>query len=239
MAEGAVTVSKMADPYETLARWYLRFNGYLGVENFIVHESRPGRVTQHTEFDVVAVRFPYSKEVADFPFPQHEKLEVSDTFIDFVVAEAKPRKIRLHRAWKSNRIGEEDPLAYLIRWLGSFKDESTVREIAENFRTNYSAEKAGYRFRLIYFVGTASRQLPRAIPQITFGEIAEFLIARTLCYSVHGLGPRSHRNQWPKLIKNIWDFAYGTNIAPSEKVERILDLVGREYERFRRKQGTL
>jgi hypothetical protein len=52
----------MPDACETFVRWYVRFNGYLGVENFIVHEPRAGRVNQGTESDILAVRFPYSQE---------------------------------------------------------------------------------------------------------------------------------------------------------------------------------
>ena len=65
----------MAQPTENLVRSYLRFNGYLGVENLIVHEPISGAVPQGAEFDVVAVRFPFSSETADFELPRHSQLE--------------------------------------------------------------------------------------------------------------------------------------------------------------------
>lgn len=34
----------MGNNYETLVRWYLRFNRYLSVENFVVHEHQNGQV---------------------------------------------------------------------------------------------------------------------------------------------------------------------------------------------------
>ena len=43
----------MAHPSETLVRWYLRFNGYLGVENLVVHEPNSGAVPQGDRKSVV------------------------------------------------------------------------------------------------------------------------------------------------------------------------------------------
>ena len=57
----------MADNYETLVRWYLRFNGYFTVESFIVHEATNQRNQQGGETDVLGVRFPFSQENPGFP----------------------------------------------------------------------------------------------------------------------------------------------------------------------------
>lgn len=54
----------MEDKYEKLVRWYLRFNGYLTVENYVVHEARNGRVPRRiasaTAHIVAETRFPGS-----------------------------------------------------------------------------------------------------------------------------------------------------------------------------------
>jgi hypothetical protein len=54
------------DPYELLVRWYLRFNGYLGVENFVVHQTVEGGNVQVGEDDILAIRFPNSRENPGF-----------------------------------------------------------------------------------------------------------------------------------------------------------------------------
>jgi len=51
------------DPYELLVRWYLRFNGYLGVENFVVQKAVKGGNVQAGESDILAVRFPNSRRI--------------------------------------------------------------------------------------------------------------------------------------------------------------------------------
>src|SRR5438128_2340588 len=50
-----------ANRFEALATWYLRFNGYFTTPDFTVHpdfRNQPGG----TDADVLAVRFPHSKE---------------------------------------------------------------------------------------------------------------------------------------------------------------------------------
>lgn len=75
-----------ANRVEKLVYWYLRFNGYLTVENFTVHPDHP---IHETEADFLAVRFPNSKEE-----PEHYKFErdpilVLPNKIDFIIGEAK------------------------------------------------------------------------------------------------------------------------------------------------------
>jgi hypothetical protein len=45
---------------ERLAYWYLRLNGFLAIENFIVHDEGGG--PQRTDVDLIALRFPNRRE---------------------------------------------------------------------------------------------------------------------------------------------------------------------------------
>jgi hypothetical protein len=89
----------------------LRFNGYLTVENYVVHEARNGRVPQGGEFDTLGVRFPYSHEHVDQKLIRNDpKLDDADVsahhLIDFVIAEVKSGKRNsLNGIWQS---GNED-----------------------------------------------------------------------------------------------------------------------------------
>ena len=47
------------DP-EKVAYWYFRLNGFLQIENFVVHPG--GRGGQRTDADQLAVRFPHRAE---------------------------------------------------------------------------------------------------------------------------------------------------------------------------------
>jgi len=46
---------------EQVANWYFRLNGFLSIPGFIVHPDIQ-RPYPRTEADLIAVRFPYSKE---------------------------------------------------------------------------------------------------------------------------------------------------------------------------------
>ena len=46
---------------ERLAYWYLRLNGCLTIQNFVVHPDK-GR-EQKTDVDILAVRFPHRAEL--------------------------------------------------------------------------------------------------------------------------------------------------------------------------------
>lgn len=45
---------------EKVAYWYFRLNGFLQIENFVVHPERRGG--QRTDADLLAVRFPHRAE---------------------------------------------------------------------------------------------------------------------------------------------------------------------------------
>ena len=99
----------MEDKYEKLVRWYLRFNGYLTAENYVVHEARNGRVPQGGEFDTLGVRFPFSREHVDQKLirndPKLHDTEVSaHHLIDFVIAEVKNgRRNSLNSIWQRGK----------------------------------------------------------------------------------------------------------------------------------------
>jgi hypothetical protein len=77
------------DP-EKVAYWYLRLNGFLQIENFVIH---PGRcVGQRTDADLLAVRFPYRAEFLvnhpENPMPDDVAvLSLSGEMIDVVLAD--------------------------------------------------------------------------------------------------------------------------------------------------------
>jgi hypothetical protein len=227
----------MEDKYEKLVRWYLRFNGYLTAENYIIHEARNGRVPQGGEFDTLGVRFPYSREQVDQKLirndPKLHDAEVSEHhLIDFVIAEVKSGKRNsLNSVWQP---GDEDAkvnrVAYLLRWIGAVGDEQRISDVARRLQKELRARENGYLFRLVYFSKSHTQQaVPDIVPQITFREIAEFIVRlRTPCWQGFGLGVRSHHPQWDKLICDIWDIGDPSSDQSGEKkVQSILALLSK------------
>jgi hypothetical protein len=221
--------------HETLVRWYLRFNGYLGVENFILHEPTSARVAQGGEFDTLAVRFPFSREKPGFEIRNDEKLidkEASEkNLVDFVIAEVKSGKhASLNKLWRP-----PDPdgkkrsrLEYLVKWLGPLQELSTIKRVATGLQKHQRHIEGSYLFRLVYFCKqTTSQAVPPRVPQITFKDIATFIVGmRSPCWKDHGFGVTSAHDQWDPLIKNIWEIGDPkSDKTDGHKIERILQIL--------------
>ena len=221
----------MTDLYETIVRWYLRFNGYFCVENFVVHEPDHAGVPQGAEFDTLAVRFPHSKEiVSGQPIENDPRLndgEVSQSgLIDFVIAEVKSgKRLGLNRIWREENTRNLERLAYMVRWLGGFEEES-LSQMAQDLLRNKRAVAKEYCIRLVVFGHRTSQQaVPSHVPQITFTDIANFIVrVRAPCWTRYQLGVRSAHDQWDPLIKSVWDIADRAERS-EEKVQAILHLL--------------
>lgn len=227
----------MENSYEKFVRWYLRFNGYLTVENFVIHEPKNGHIPEGAEFDTLAVRFPYSREQVQEKLIQNDPrlgdTEASkDKLIDFVIAEVKSgKKNTLNKIWRPN--GEEQKVqrvAYLLRWLGALNTEKEIAELARQLQKNLRARHGSFLFRVVYFSQANTEQaVPAIVPQITFREIAEFVVdLRTPCWAQFNMGVKSLHGQWDEMIREIWDIGNPQMAgSDSDKVEAILQLVGK------------
>jgi len=198
---------------ETFVRWYLRFNGYLGVENLIVHEPVTGAVPQGAEFDVVAVRFPFATEVADFELPRHDRLAGIEKpgVLNVVIAEVKAGKdTKLNDVWhpETNDELQLERLKYMLRWLGLWKSESVIERVATDLRLTGRSDRQ-CAVRAIYFGARCSHDAEKLkIPQILFQEIATWIVkSRAPCWRDQGIANRSCHDQWDPLIKNVWNLA--------------------------------
>jgi hypothetical protein len=117
-----------ANRCELLATWYLRFNGYFTTPDFTIHpdyKKRPGS----TDADVLAVRFPYSREDQRlFTFRRDPDLNCCDR-VDFLICEVKAAMCNINpTTWRDpNRENVE----YAIRWMGIENDHDRIKTIAQ------------------------------------------------------------------------------------------------------------
>lgn len=78
---------------EKVAYWYFRLNGFLQIENFVVHPSSRGG--QRTDADLLAVRFPYRAERLidnpnDIMIDDERCLALSNDLVDVAIVEVQP-----------------------------------------------------------------------------------------------------------------------------------------------------
>jgi hypothetical protein len=119
------------DPYEMFPRCYLRFNGYLSIGNFVLHEPIERGVRAGTASDILAVRLPYYVEEAGFRLEIDEHLvdgEASrERLVDFVIAEVKGGDDGLNKVWRESIDDRKHELGrYLIRWMGPLEDAQSI-----------------------------------------------------------------------------------------------------------------
>lgn len=227
--EGVPMTPMEVDPYELLVRWYLRFNGYLGVENFVVHRTIESRNEQVGEYDILAVRFPNSRENPGFSLQTDPRLLDEKVFdhapVDFVVAEVKGgRRGSLNKVWQL----PADPakierVAYVIQWLGPFSDEALVKQVATELQSSHRSRRGEFLFRVVRFARNVDPTL--SLRQITFKHIADFLVhVRAPSWHDQGYGARSPHNQWHPFIKKLWEIADPQAcLDPQVKIKAILN----------------
>lgn len=93
----AVRNLPMSSP-ERLAYWYFRLNGFLTIENFIVHPDSGSN--QRTDADVLAVRFAQRAENLKRPMRDDPRVASCVTFANVIIAEIKTGSCELNGPWK-------------------------------------------------------------------------------------------------------------------------------------------
>lgn len=161
------------DP-EHVAYWFFRLNGCLTTTNFVVHS---GSRSQETDADILAVRFPHRRELAETGTAmQDHGLFHNSTMIDVVIAEVKASgPCRLNGPWTNPEKGN---LQRLLCAVGALT-ESQMGEAAQHLYNRYRYEDAGacLRVRLLALGATRNPDLPSDV-QITWDEVLGFIYDR-------------------------------------------------------------
>lgn len=222
----------MCEKYERFVRWYLRFNGYFTIDNFIVHAADdPSRISRnhiapHTETDILGIRMRYSREIAGSLYIANHEPLVSGQHerFDAVIAEVKTGKSnKPNDVWKHGKI---DPIEYIIRFIGLYDDESTLTRIASELATNFSYENDQARIRYVIFAEEANEHYKKKkIKYITYSEIIDFLVeTRGQSWIYAGIGVASVHQQWDPLINRVFEIANDQQIPIEQRYQAVADL---------------
>ena len=130
----------MVNRYELLATWYLRFNGYFTVPDFVVHKdyrTQPGG----TDADVLAVRFPHSHECQlRFDFEHDPALNTGGDAIDFVICEVKKGSCDLNQPWLTP---DRQNVEYVMRWMGFEREAANIGQLAQEMYSTGKLQVSG------------------------------------------------------------------------------------------------
>jgi hypothetical protein len=185
-----------ANRVEKLVYWYLRFNGYLTIENFTVHPDF--RREPETEADILAVRFPQSKEEPEgYKFERDSDLVIDDA-IDFIIGEAKSGKCAINQNSWGNP--ERRHVQYALEWMGFLKDEE-IESVAEELYQRKVWKNKKYSVRFVCFGHYPDDDLKEKYPELTqllLDRLMNFVFGRltTYCNALH-------RENWDPFICRI------------------------------------
>jgi hypothetical protein len=186
---------------EQLAYWYLRLNGFLTTQNFIVHPDSGSNA--QTEADVLGVRFPYRAELSmtdDAPFT----LERDRVYI--IMAEVKKGACKFNDPWKEP---QKENLQRVLRSIGAFRNHE-VDSVAKAIYTTGAYSNSEYHVSLACFGKSKSRSINRKYPkspQILWNNVLSFIYKRFRSYH----NQKSDHGQWDEAGKYLWNRAWEEN----------------------------
>ena len=166
---------------ERLAYWYLRLNGFLTIENFIVHDE--GGQAQRTDVDLVALRFPNRREAlrgyGDQAKWMADDRRFSNKEVPFAAfVEVTSNQCKLNGPW-TDRAKANMPRA--IRALGAFSTQEEVEHASEEIYATGCYVSDKMELALISIGKKQNPELSARLPnvmQIVWNEITGFIFDR-------------------------------------------------------------
>ncbi|MGX9179122.1 hypothetical protein [Mesorhizobium sp. BHbdii] len=217
-------VVERLDP-EKVAYWYFRLNGFLQVENFIVHPERRGG--QRTDADLLAVRFPFRAERLfddpnDVMADDVQQLALSGDLIDVVIAEVKTNQLcSLNGPWTRQ---DRQNVHRVLAAIGCLPPDRIEPAAANIYRAGFHSSDSPFRIRLVAVGRDRSEDLAAAYPEVTqliWAEMLAFIWDRFQRYRQQ----KKQVDQWDSEGRKIKRLADRSNDA-ADFIGHALHLMG-------------
>ncbi|MFW5895516.1 MAG: hypothetical protein ACOCT9_02110 [archaeon] len=173
---------------ERLAYWYFRLNGFLGLENFIVHEGL-NTSDSATEIDLLGIRFMHRREL--YEHSSHKWMKDDLELLNFcpkdkifiVFAEVKEGSPRINPSW----FNDSRSMLKLLHALGCISGRKKVID-----KISRKIQKYGYcnihRYHISFAVVGNSKNRDNVpfikIPVISWSQVLDFIYNRFNRYRI-------------------------------------------------------
>lgn len=187
---------------ERVAYWYFRLNGFLQIENFVVHPKLYGG--QRTDADLIGVRFPFRAErliddPTDLMQDDAERLRLLADRTDIVIAEIKTGRCALNGPWTSE---ESQNIHRVLAAIGSLPT-TMVADAANALYSAASFDDPDHpRIRLILVGRETDAEIAKkyaGITQLTWTEVLSFIWQRFDRYRRQ----KSQVDQWDGVGRSL------------------------------------
>lgn len=191
---------------EKLAYWYFRLNGFLTIENFLVHSDTGS--DQRTDVDILGLRFPDRKELL-----KGETYMLDDDLMTrfkgepitmpyLILGEVKSTRCELNDSWLN---ASKENLQRMLRSVGLFSPTQIDGFAGELYQHGY-IENA-FALASIVCVGSEkneeiSKNKPD-IPQILLDDMKRFIFHRFREYRRQ----KTSNGQWDQIGIDLFHFA--------------------------------
>ncbi|MEA3538364.1 MAG: hypothetical protein U9R73_04465 [Pseudomonadota bacterium] len=208
---------------ERVAYWYFRLNGFLQIENFVVHPKLYGG--QRTDADLIGVRFPFRAErLIDDPDDvmqdDADRLQLLSDRTDIVIAEIKTGRCALNGPWTNE---EHQNIHRVLAAIGGLPADA-IDDAANALYSAASFDHPNHpRVRLI-LVGREPdgniAQKYAGITQLTWAEVLSFIFQRFHRYNRQ----KAQVDQWDDVGRYLKKLVGRDN--ERDFVKRVYELMG-------------
>ena len=196
--EGVAAMPK--NRFEGIAVWFFRLNGFLMLENFILHD-RGAR----TDFDVIGVRFPHRAEPArghgSEPFRDYETLVGTHGLAQVIICECTESVRKLNTP-------QTDPDKYVLAdglaAIGVFPSDMNGR-VASKLLADGQYVDACQVVRLCTIAGSdpPGVDFPQHMLKLTWREVLTFIHKRMVDYR----RTKAQIDHWPEMGQQLYSTA--------------------------------
>jgi hypothetical protein len=228
----------MSRTSEEFVRHYLRLNGFFTIDNFIVHAGDDphridgnGMVGNYTETDILGIRLANSKEITKKLYIANDPalVDIAAPKTEIIIGEAKIKKQdKPNKAWKN----EEDLKVkkYILNFIGLFDDDKRITSIAESISKKYHFCDENIRVRYIIFSEIENEHYKmKGVSYVLYDHMIDFLVnIRGQSWIDANIGVASVHQQWPMMLRDIFNIANDQNIKMEERKIKIKEIILQE-----------
>jgi hypothetical protein len=203
-------VADCLDP-EKVAYWYFRLNGFLQIENFVVHEVAGGqRGNQRTDADLLGVRFRHRREFLidrpQDPMEDDPRLLLSPDLDDVVIVEVKAnQQCALNGPWTN----PTDRNMHRVLAAIGLAPQDAIDEVAERIYRDGCLIFRGTRIRLVAIGDRQNSELGETyygVVQLSWDDVLGFIYERFQRYR----NQKRNVHQWDDSGRLLKRFAEET-----------------------------